>query len=412
MGTKVEEKTAKFLRSLYARYYASHGSAEPKDLPHREFAFMTFGERIVIRHKSFGSYEELRSFMAKLGPSDAFYSSAYFERPEAPDMKAKGWLGADLIFDIDADHLLTTCKREHDLWACRSCGTSGRGEAPEACPKCGSKDLAEIKWICPRCLSAAREELLKLLEVLEAELGLDRASMAASFSGHRGFHLQVSSGDVVGLGQDERSEIVDYLLAVGLEPELLGLGPGVNLSVADVGWRGRIARALYALLYKASEEDLRALGLRPRAARAILASKDIMLDCLEHGKPFYVPRGVGKASLKKLFLACAEREAVKVDPVVTRDTHRLVRMSGSLHGKTGLLKLDVKADELEDFDPLASAVAFRKGWAKVRVTHELPEVPAIKLGDEKYGPFEPGEVVELPLGAAVFLMCKGVAELA
>ncbi len=408
----MEERTAKFLRSLYARYYASHGPVEPEDIGHREFAFMTFGERMVIRHRGFGSYDELRAFMAKLGPSDAFYSSAYFERPDEPDMKAKGWMGADLIFDIDADHIPTSCKGEHDIWACRSCGRWGTGEAPEACPECGSKELAELKWICNKCISAAREELIKLIEVLEDDLGVNRPDMVASFSGHRGFHLRVVSEDLRDLGQDERGEIVDYLAAVGLDPEALGLGPGAKLGLDEPGWRGRLARALYSLLYRADEGTLRALGLRKKAISALLTSKDLILDSIEHGRPIYLPRGVGRASLKKLLLACAEEAAVKVDPVVTRDTHRLVRMSGSLHGKTGLLKVDIPLDEVEEFDPFSSALAFERGWAKVRITDGLPKVPALRLADEAYGPFEPGEVVELPLQAAVFLMCKGVAELA
>ena len=100
-----------------------------------------------------------------------------------------------------------------------------------------------------------------------------------------------------------------------------------------------------------------------------------------------------------------------MDPVVTRDTHRLVRMNGSLHGKTGLLKVSVPMDALEEFDPLSSALAFGEGMARVRIAEGLPEVPPIRLGEETYGPFEPGEVVVLPLFAAVFLMCKGVASL-
>ncbi len=408
----MEEKTAKFLRSLYARYYASNGPVEPEDIGHREFAFMTFGEKLVIRHRSFTSYGELKAFMARLGPSDAFYSSAYFQRPDEPDMKAKGWLGADLIFDIDADHIPTSCKEEHDLWACKACGRWGRGEAPDECPGCGSKEITELKWICDRCMSAAREELLKLIEVLEEDLGVSRPDMIASFSGHRGFHLRVVSEDLRELGQDERGEIVDYLAATGLDPEALGITPGSRLALDEPGWRGRLARALYSFLYKAGEKELRAVGLRKKAIEALLASKDAILDSMEQGKPVYLPKGVGRASLRKLLLACAGEASVKVDPVVTRDTHRLVRMSGSLHGKTGLLKVDVPLDEVEEFDPFWSAVAFRKGWAKVRIRTELPLVPPVRLADEKFGPFEPGEVVELPLYASVFLICKGVAELA
>ena len=407
----MDERTAKFLKSLFARFYSSKGPEEPDDIGHREFAFMTFGEKMVIRHRSFSSYDELVKFMAQLGPSDAFYSSAYFERPDAPDMRSKGWLGADLIFDIDADHLPTSCKNEHDLWACGNCGRSGTGEAPEKCPRCGSGDVRALKWICDKCIAAARDELVKLVEVLRDELGVREDEMRPSFSGHRGFHLQVVSKAFLRLGQDERREIVDYLLAIGIEPELLGLGPGARLDMGEPGWRGRLARGLYSLLLRADEAELRALGLRKKAISTLMASRDLILDCLEHGKPLFLPKGLGRASLKKLLLACAQEAAVRVDPVVTCDTHRLIRMAGSLHGKTGLLKVGFPLDELEEFDPFRAALAFERGSAKVRLSSDFPRVPALRLGDELYGPFEPGEVVELPLQAAVFLMCKGVASL-
>ena len=405
----MDEKTAKFLTSLFSRFYSSRGPVPPPRIERREFAFMTFGEKMVIRHRAFPSYDALVRFMAELGPSDAFYSSAYFRVPDAPDMRSKGWLGADLIFDIDADHIPTSCKAEHDIWVCRSCGRSGRGDAPEECPKCGSTGLLELKWLCDRCLTAAKDELIKLIEVLEGELAVEEEAMRASFSGHRGFHLQVSQEGLVELGQDERREIVDYLLGVGLDPELLGIRPGARLSISDTGWRGRIARGLYSLLLRADEEELRGLGLRRKAAKALLTAREALLDCIEHGKPLALPRGLGKASLKKLVEACSKREAVNIDPVVTCDTHRLVRMSGSLHGKTGLLKTDIPIERLEEFDPFSEAVAFRKGSAKVRLTNALPLIPPLRLGGEELGPFEPGELVELPLSAAVFLACKGVA---
>jgi len=37
-------------------------------------------------------------------PIHLYYSSAYYEEPSADKMDLKGWLGSDLIFDIDSDH--------------------------------------------------------------------------------------------------------------------------------------------------------------------------------------------------------------------------------------------------------------------------------------------------------------------
>jgi len=78
----------------------------------------------MLRHKSFKTPDAFRNFFVSLIPADVYYSCAYYENPEA-DMSRKGWLGADLIFDIDADHIPTHCSKVHDKWVCGDCGFAG-----------------------------------------------------------------------------------------------------------------------------------------------------------------------------------------------------------------------------------------------------------------------------------------------
>jgi DNA primase small subunit len=91
---------------------------------------------------------------------------------------------------------------------------------------------------------------------------------------------------------------------------------------------------------------------------------------------------------------------------VTTDIHRLIRLPWTLHGKTGWLAHTVAIDELEDYDPLTSAIALTDGNEKVYVRR----APRFRIGDEFYGPYEE-EQVELPMAAAVFLLCKNAARL-
>ena len=83
--------------------------------------------------------------------------------------------------------------------------------------------------------------------------------------------------------------------------------------------------------------------------------------------------------------------------------HRLIRLEGSLHGKTGFRKTKVSGS-LESFDPLKEAIAFNRGEVRVRVK----EAPEFRVGDSIYGPYS-DEEVELPTAAAVLLICKGLA---
>ena len=93
----------------------------------------------------------------------------------------------------------------------------------------------------------------------------------------------------------------------------------------------------------------------------------------------------------------------KIDTVVTTDVHRLIRMPGTLNGKTGLKATLVALDRLEEFDPFREPVVF-EGRQQVEVT----EAPELRLGGGTFGPYV-DQKVELPLAAAVLLVAKGVA---
>jgi hypothetical protein len=91
-----------FIQRKFAEYYEEHGSKilPPPAVEKREFGFLMFKEKMMIRHKAFKGMEDFASFVKKVVPPNVYYSGAYYERPEA-EMDEKGWLGADLIFDID-----------------------------------------------------------------------------------------------------------------------------------------------------------------------------------------------------------------------------------------------------------------------------------------------------------------------
>jgi hypothetical protein len=82
-------------------------------------------------------------------------------------------------------------------------------------------------------------------------------------------------------------------------------------------------------------------------------------------------------------------------------------MNGTLHGKTGLKKVEFPARELQDFDPFCGAVAFKKGEVKVLVS----DAPEFKMGGQTFGPYR-NETKVLSVAAAVMLICKGRAKVA
>lgn len=403
---KLREATKKFVKRIFAEYYSTLAPRfieEPSRITGREFGFNLF-DRGIVRHISFKSREELLEYLKVNSPSDCYYSSAFYMNPTAP-MDEKGWIGAELTFDIDADHIPTDCKAEHDGWVCLSCGYEGVGETPERCLRCGEDKLEERAWFCEKCLLAAKTETMKLIEILSSEFGLPEDNMAVYFSGRRGFHVHVS-GDVEELDQNSRREIADYLLGVGFDPSIYLDRLLLNLDVS--GMRFRIIRALYELISSASSDELRNLGLRRDSIDTIIEDRNRILDIVLEGGFSRLAKEIGLTSLRKLTAKAVEYSSVKIDPVVTLDIHRLIRLPGSLHGKTGFIKSKVGSslESLENYDPLSEATPFRDSRNYVKLYVE--STPRFRIGDEEYGPFK-DEEVSLPLQPAILLLCKGVA---
>jgi DNA primase small subunit len=407
---RMSQKSHEFIKSMFADYYHSPTTLNaPARIENREFGFLTFDERIMFRHMSFESVGGLEAYLEKTVPSDAYLSCAYYEQPEA-EMDRKGWSGADLVFDIDADHIPTSCDKIHDEWTCDKCGLMGKGLSPEKCPACGSQKFNARSWPCEVCLNSAKTETIKLLDMLTSDFGFSEGEVHVFFSGHRGYHIHVEDEKIREIDANARKEIVDYVCGSGLDTTLLGFGERDSKTVrspriGDAGWRGRIVKSVRDFIHNAKQEDYKALELKSNVIAALMENKDKIVNGwgdLRHWRPV---KGLGLENWKKIIEFCVDSASASIDTVVTTDVHRLIRLAGSLHGKTGLKKVEFPISSIEDFDPFKSAVAFKKGTAVVSVS----DSPEFRLNDATLGPYKT-QRVELPVAAAVLLICKGRAE--
>jgi len=354
----------------------------------------------MIRHKSFKDEHQLRVFVREKIPSDAYHSAAYYSNPER-DMAAKGWKGADLVFDIDADHIQTPCKMSHDIWRCKSCNSSGRGSVPGSCPKCRASTFDKEEWLCEICLERAKDELIKLIEYLEADFGIGHEELYAYFSGHRGYHVHVTADSVRPLSDSERREITDYLTAQGIEVDLEQLRLN-RFNINQGGWRGRILQGVYEYILKTRREELLEMGLSEASADILLAWVDKPESALGT-----VVRKLTRREAE-VFSQLVDRavalKAIPIDTVVTTDVHRLIRLDGSLHSKTGFAVTQVPISGIDSFDPFSYApVLTGEDEVYVKVA------PQFRIGQKTFGPYE-GQKVILPTNAAVLLVAKGRAE--
>jgi DNA primase small subunit len=393
-----------FVAEQFQSWYRQNSATIPPpiEIEKREFAFITFHGKGMHRHIALPTEPELQRYLRNNAPMHAYHSSSYYVSPTA-DMSQKGWLGADLVFDIDADHFDLPCQREHDRWWCRNCDQQGTGHPPEIC-SCGKAQFTTETWLCEKCLQAAKFETQKLLDILITDFGVKIEDLITNFSGNRGYHVHVHSDGFKSLDQNSRREIVDYIMATGLEAEYQGFSRrniGARSTFAEDGWRGRTGRAIYDYLSTASEAEIRALKLGRNATSNIVNNKDNILDTLVTKHPSNVIPLIDPKSLETLLAQAVKLQASEIDTVVTTDIHRLIRMPKTLHGKTGWQVQTIPYGQLPNYDPLKKAVIIRGEPVELVFRH----APKIKILDTWYGPYEEEEAT-LPLEAALFFLCK------
>jgi DNA primase small subunit len=376
--------TLEFLKQRFSSYYRGDRLLSPPSVPEREWAFVLFEpaypEIRMRRHLGFGSREEVFSYLRSMAPAHAYYSTAYYANPGAGTMQEKGWLGADLVFDMDADHIMR-----------------------------GPYD---------RMLARVREETEKLLAMLTGEMGFSEGDMEVVFSGGRGYHVHVRDLAVRAWGSSERRELIDYVCGIGLDPALLLPRRAPSLR----GWRQRYIAALreYLLWLEGlgEKERIAALssleGVGRTSAEEFSRRLGEVLALLSRDPPglnvrdHVVARVLGALAAQKEgeFQARLREKAALADEPVTTDTRRLIRLPSSLHGGSGFRVTPLSPRELAGFDPLMDAVVFSDREVKVESAASL----TIPLLGNTYR-VEKG-VQAVPEALAVFLCCRGVSEIA
>lgn len=366
MQTSVE-----FLKREFFKYYYENINdlMPPSPIKNREFGFFLSKGSSMLRHQCFNSLEELHRFILNEVPFDIYVSAANYEDPGVRDMAEKKLINAELFFDIDVEPPNVSSEQD-SAWVCQKCGQHGLGRE-EKCPVCGSK-IELIKLVSEEQLEEALKETYKLINVLTNDFGVSKEHITVFFSGNRGYHVHVNQEEFLSIAGEGRREIVDYLLIQGLDEKEL-------LSSRGTAFRSR---------------DLR--GVKKRVYSRVFE----MLD--SNGKS---KKKTGEKRILKQLEEAIEELKVRIDPVVTIDMHRLMRMPGSINSNSGMIKKRIQHDKLHSFNPLKEAVAFsdEETVLKVRIA------PKFKLGGRTFGPFK-DEETELPVYAAVYLVCKGLGE--
>lgn len=363
-----------FILKKFSAHY-SRAEFQIPEIEKREFGAGT-EKKIDSRHMAFANAQELRSFLVNRTPLYVSHSVAYYQLPAATPMERKGWLGADLVFDLDFET--------------------------------GSKYLSKADF------EKIRADTVRLIEeFLIPDFGIPEDKISANFSGNRGFHVHVRDERFRQLKGDERREIIEYIKGTGLSYDSFfsqketGQSSGRTIFreqgplPTGAGYAGRFAKRVLDILESGPERLSRLFKDRQKRTNFINGINS------------------GNWSLRKMTLGLdrklremAENElpmrAVLVDQGVTQDASKLIRVPDSIHGSTGLSARTMGIRKLAEFDPMRDAIVFSEKPLKIT---SLEEIPELEMGDRALEKIEKGKSLEVPEYLAIYLVLKGSAKL-
>ncbi|MGQ9781672.1 MAG: DNA primase small subunit domain-containing protein [Nitrososphaeria archaeon] len=380
-----------FLKKIFKKYYYNNITklSPPKRLSEREIGYLTFSPEKMIRHLNIQNEGELKALILHEAPKAVYYSSAYYEDPSAP-INARIWKGADLIFDIDLDHLPNKEGLMEKFYICNNCKHYFSDSDAKTCPECSSQKIEEIKMATTEGLTYCKQEVIKLIDVLSKDFGVSRKDLNIYFSGKRGYHLTLEESQYESADQTFRLELSDYLLLNGFRiqrifDEHLSLDQQVSLfpSPWDKGSVGRFSK-------KFCEEVLD------------LSVANLEEDFFRNRLMEYISKTTNTDISTKLE-SIRQDLSIKIDVAVTTDIHRIFRMPDTLHGGTGFVKKKIM--EIDSFLPLVHAVVLSDEPTKIYVYY----VPKFELKGQQFGPYKKQEVT-VPEAVAVFLVAMNVAQ--
>jgi DNA primase small subunit len=369
----------------------------------REWMLSPFGSNRQIRHQSFSSVNDLRGFLVNRTPSSVFYSTAYWNDPNQLKMNDKGWRGADLIFDLDGDHL------------------------PNIDP-----------YNFPEMLEVIRLHAWNLWnDFLESDFGFEEKYLQVTFSGHRGFHLHYRNPKIFHLDSSARRELVNHIRGNSVDVDK---ARDENGWINAKGWPKKVELGCKNLIekidfinknqgsseaQKLTNELLESMG--KEYMKKDKKPRKKFNDFIERFKVKGMKEQVMKGKLtrlgengKKAFedLIKADQNIIlsrsgETDEPVTVDVRRVIRYPTSLHGKSGLKVTEFPLSKLDPdnknkFDPLTEAVVF--GTSKSVKLEITIDDGFIRIKNKEFD-LHRGKIIDVTEDVASFLILKKWAKI-
>ena len=325
MSEVYQDKNGLF--GLYKHHY-EHTTLHITDMPRREIATQEFSPQ--LRAFSRAQYFDTKSALVEdllenaRPPAGLFCSTAYYLDPNETKPTKRGLIGYDFVIDLDDDALAYADRYDF--------------------------------------IDAMRKKTKAIVERFLKDLGFDEDLMLVDFSGNKGFHLTFDDEKYRNLDQSDRRQIIDYIIGNKLDRDILL----VNNKLSHYGWNKQAVFFLEDLLKYPSKENIEKYFTINKVKKInSLLTDPAVIARLSAGSLVDFDTKVLKLAMMK-----EHRLNIKnvVDKKPTVDKHRIFRVPGSLHPKSGLPSVRLTKHHLNSTDAIIDEIMRIAGEDMVTVT--------------------------------------------
>ncbi|KAJ6495604.1 hypothetical protein C8R47DRAFT_1176164 [Mycena vitilis] len=332
-----------FYRRLYpfkSIFHWLNHEPTPGDLfVKREIAFNLPGD-VIIRYRSFNDHDEFKKEVCQLNPTRFEIGPVYTSRPRDRKAARQGTFNPvqrELVFDIDMT----------DYDPIRTC--------------CSDAD------ICKRCWSFISAAVRVLDTAIREQFGYEHLLWV--YSGRRGIHLWISDTEAMGLTDEQRKAIVNWLTVIPKdETKKLNVRFGSRTLPASLhSALDHLAMVFTQLILQdqdcfASEKGFEALlslipdsrvvdALETQWRSSTSSSEEKWKDFkseIKHYKKDSSQRAALTATMEDIILRYTYP---RLDENVSKKRNHLLKAPFCVHPKTGRICVPVDPERIEEFDP-------------------------------------------------------------
>ena len=211
-------------------------------------------------------------------------------------------------------------------------------------------------------IDAMRKKTKAVVDRFLKDLGFDEDLMLVDFSGNKGFHLTFDDEKYRNLDQSDRRQIIDYIIGNKLDRDILL----VNNKLSHYGWNKQAVFFLENLLKDPSKENIEKYFTKNKVKKInSLLTDPAVIARLSAGSLVDFDTKVLKLAMMK-----EHRLNIKnvVDKKPTVDKHRIFRVPGSLHPKSGLPSVRLSKHHLDSTDAIIDEIMIAAGEDMVTIT--------------------------------------------